>query len=137
MEEKRPSVGISIIILNKGKILLGKRKGSHGTGTWASPGGHMEMYETFDQTAKKEVKEETNLNVELIDKNPVVITNDFFKDEGKHYITLFFRARIISGELKLLEPNKAENWKWFSWKKLPQPLFIPLQNLIKQRYNPF
>jgi hypothetical protein len=36
-----------------------------------------------------------------------------------------------------MEPEKCAEWAWFSWDDLPQPLFIPIQNLFKQGYNPF
>lgn len=35
-----------------------------------------------------------------------------------------------------MEPEKCDGWEWFDWNKLPQPLFIPVQNLQKMRYNP-
>lgn len=130
-------MGLAVIIMNENKVLLGKRKGSHGSGRGSFPGGHIEIYETFEQTAKREVKKETNLNIELIDKNPAVVTNDFFEKESKHYVTLHMRAKYIGGEPKIMKANKCEEWGWFFWGNLPQPLFILLQNLIKQKYNPF
>jgi hypothetical protein len=36
----RPLIGVAVIVINDGRILLGKRKNSHGDGTWAFPGGH-------------------------------------------------------------------------------------------------
>lgn len=33
--------------------------------------------------------------------------------------------------------QKAERWDWFEWDKLPEPRFVPLQNLLKQNFNPF
>ena len=44
----RPGVGLAGLILNGDKILMGLRKGSHGSGAWAPPGGHLEMFEDFD-----------------------------------------------------------------------------------------
>jgi 8-oxo-dGTP diphosphatase len=44
LEEKRPKVGVGIIVLQEGKVLLGKRKNSHGEGTWAFGGGHLEWF---------------------------------------------------------------------------------------------
>jgi len=64
-------------------------------------------------------------------------TNDIHKEEGKHYITIFIIAEYDTGEIKTLEPEKCEGWQWFSWDNLPKPLFLPIQNLLKQGYNPF
>ncbi len=46
MENKRPKVGLGVLIFKDGKVLLGKRKGAHGEGTWCPPGGHLEFGET-------------------------------------------------------------------------------------------
>ena len=40
--EQKPRVGIGVMIFKDGKVLLGKRKASHGEGEWASPGGHLD-----------------------------------------------------------------------------------------------
>ncbi|MBM3234168.1 NUDIX domain-containing protein [Candidatus Pacearchaeota archaeon] len=133
---ERPGVGISAIVLKGKKVLLGKRKGSHGAGTWAFPGGHLELFEDYETCILREIEEETGLKIEIIDKNPVAVTNDFFP-EGKHYITLFIKAKWISGEAEVKEKEKCEEWKWFSWDNLPSLLFTPVKNLIKQNFNPF
>ena len=49
----RPKVGISVVLKYKNKVLVGKRKGSHGDGTWAFPGGHLEYGETIDVCGKR------------------------------------------------------------------------------------
>ncbi len=53
--EQRPRVGIGVMVMKDGKVLLGKRKGSHGAGEYAWPGGHMEYMESFEDVAKREV----------------------------------------------------------------------------------
>ncbi len=140
---ERPGVGLSVI-LRKGKneVLLGKRKGSHGEGKWAFPGGHLEKFEYCRKGILREMKEETGLDANqfnLIDEYPIAITNDFFVQEDKHYITLFFRADYMGVAPKLEEPDKCEEWKWFEWQKLSKEsdLFVPVKNLLKLRYNPF
>ena len=132
--KKRPTVGIGVCIIKDGKVLLGKRINSHGEGSWSFPGGHLEMYETWENCAKREVLEETDLKI----KNTrfVGVTNDIFPDEGRHYITIFITADYDSGQLKTMEPEKCSVWEWFNWEKLPHPLFRPIENLIKQGFNP-
>lgn len=46
-------------------------------------------------------------------------------------------ADYVGGEAKIMEPDKCEEWRWCDWNNLPSPLFIPIQNLLKQKYNPF
>lgn len=131
--EKIIRVGVGVIVVRNKKILLGRRIGSHGSNTWSLPGGHMEFFETPEETAIREVKEETNLDVSDIQR--VGFTNDLFADENKHYVTLFVKAGCESGELKLMEPNKCLEWGWFSLDKLPEPLFLPLKNFIEEHMN--
>ena len=99
---KRVQVGVGVFVKRKGKILVGKRKGSHGAGTWALPGGHLEPGESFEACCKREVLEETGLIINNI--SPVVFTNDVFRDESLHYITLFFKSDYKSGEATVAEP---------------------------------
>ncbi len=134
-EAKFPRVGVGVIIIKKDKVLLLKRKNSHGNGTWAFVGGHLEFNERLEDCAKREAKEEAGIILTKI--KPVAFTNDFFKKENKHYITLFVTAEIKSGEVKNMEPEKCEELDWFSWDKFPKPLFIPVANLRKQGFNPF
>ena len=135
-EEKRPKVGIGVIILKEKKVLLGKRRNSHGAGTWSFPGGNLEYFESFRRCGLREILEETGLDVRLIDEDSIATTNDLF-EEGEHYITLFLRAAHLQGEPRVMEPDKCERWGWYSWNKFPKPLFLPVQNLLKQEYNPF
>ncbi|MDD4938164.1 MAG: NUDIX hydrolase [Candidatus Shapirobacteria bacterium] len=134
MEKNRPKVGIAVCVINNNKILLGNRIGSHGNNTWAFPGGHLEFNESFEECSIREVKEETSISIKNI--RFLSITNDVFKKEKKHYITIFIVANYFSGEVRIMEPNKCREWKWFDWDNLPQPLFLPIKNLIKQKINP-
>ena len=135
---KKPQVGIGVIVMKEDKILFQKRKNSHGDGTWSFPGGHLEYLESFKKCAKREIKEETSLRIEIKKDYPVAITNDFFEKEGKHYVTLFMEANYLSGVPKISEKekNKLEEITWFRWDNLPDNLFLPVQNLIKQGYVP-
>jgi 8-oxo-dGTP diphosphatase len=127
---KNPKVGVGVFVERNGKILVGKRKGSHGAGTWALPGGHLEPGESFETCCKREVLEETGLIINNI--RPVVFTNDVFHHEGLHYITLFFKGEYESGEAVVAEPQHCEEWRWVSLDQIPQPIFLPLTNALKE-----
>lgn len=49
-----PKVGIGVMIFKDGKVLLGKRKGSHGDGEYSFPGGHLNYMESFEDCAQRE-----------------------------------------------------------------------------------
>lgn len=132
-EARRPLVGVAVFVVADGRVLLGKRRGSHGAGTWALPGGHLEWGETPEECARREVLEETGLALDDIRHGP--FTNDVFP-EGRHYVTLFLTARRSGGTLSLREPAKCERWEWFSWDQLPEPLFLPLATLRKTGFDP-
>ena len=133
--EKIPRIGVGVIITKNNKVLLGQRKNAHGTGSWCPPGGHLEFMETINECAHRETTEEVGVNIKDIQKP--VFTEDFFKEEDRHYITMLVTTKWDSGEVKLMEPEKCEKWDWFGWDELPSPLFLPLQNHIDQGYNPF
>ncbi len=133
---KRVQTGVAAIILNHDRVLLGKRLGSHGAGTWSFPGGKLEYGESPYNCALREVKEETGMNVRIIDRLPCITTNDIFEKDGLHFTTLYFRASSNREKPRIIEPEKCEEWEWFSWNNLPKPLFLPIKNLIKQGYNP-
>lgn len=128
----QPRVGIGVFVIRDGKFLMGRRKGSHGEGTWSIPGGHPEFGESFEQTARREVKEETGLGVENIRFGAV--TNDIFADEGKHYVTVWVLSDCPSGDPSITEPDKFTNQEWIDIDNLPKPLFLPWQTLLKSEF---
>ena len=128
MIERRPRVGVSSTVIQNGKVLLGKRLGSHGEKMWATPGGHLEYGESAQGCAKRELYEETGLLASSMQIGPY--TNDLIEPEGKHYITLFIFITDFEGILSCREPQKCEGWEWFDWDNLPSPLFTPVSSLI-------
>jgi 8-oxo-dGTP diphosphatase len=129
MNEKRPKVGIGVLVVREGKVLLGKRKGSHGSGLWAPSGGHLEFGESVERCAARELFEETGLQALSVELGPW--TSDVM-DEDKHYISIFVFISQFVGEPALLEPSKCEGWHWFDWHALPVPLFPPVRSLIEK-----
>ncbi|MDE1824497.1 MAG: NUDIX domain-containing protein [Candidatus Micrarchaeota archaeon] len=134
-ETEKPFIGVAGIIIKGGKVLLGKRKGNHGGGTWAPSGGKLEFNEEFEDAVKREVFEETGLKADVV--RFAAVTNNIFRKEKKHSITLFFICRIRSGKPRVMEPGKCDGFGWFEWGKLPRPLFLPVRRLLEQGFDPF
>lgn len=127
IENSRPRVGVGVFVIKDGKTLLGKRKGTHGSGYFAPAGGHLEFGETVEECAIRELEEETGLKTTSVKLGPW--TQDLI-DGSKHYITLFAIVSEFEGEPQLLEPDKCEGWEWYSWDELPSPLFPSVVTLI-------
>ncbi len=129
----RPKVGVGVAVIKEGKMLLGKRKGAHGEGSWSTAGGHLEYGETPEQCAVRELQEETGLKALSLKIGPW--TNNIF-EEGKHYLTIFVLVDEFEGEPQLLEPDKCEGWQWFDWNALPAPLFPSVRSFVEKMHSP-
>jgi 8-oxo-dGTP diphosphatase len=135
MEINRPKVGVSIVLKNMdNQILVGKRKGSHGEGSWAFPGGHLEFNEKPLECALRELEEETGVERKnVLSWEEIGFTNDIFEKEGKHYITIFLELVIRNNtEIYNMEPEKCEKWVWKKVEDLKEPLFVPVRNYLKK-----
>jgi len=126
----RPKVGVGVIVFLNGKYLIGKRKGSHGAGSWALPGGHLEYGETPAECANRELLEETGLEALEVEKGPW--TNTVFDVEKLHYITIFMVVRKFAGTLEVREPQKCEGWEWVEPSEVKKPLFGPLRDFFAE-----
>ena len=136
-KQQHVRVGVGVLVRDankKGHVFAGIRKGSHGAGSLALPGGHLEMYESWEECASREVKEEMNLDLKAV--KFAHVTNDPMQVEEKHYVTIFMMA-TSTGVPENMEPNKCEGWKSYSWQDLKEieakgepELFGPLKRLV-------
>ena len=131
---QKPEVGVAVILTRDDQVLLMKRKGPHGPGTWTVPGGHMDLGETPEQCGARECKEE--IGVDVVDLHFRAITNDIFEGEDRQSISIWMDGRIQSGEPRIVAEKEASEIGWFSWDALPQPLYLPLRNFVKQNSYP-
>ena len=127
-------VGVGVIVVRRGKILIGRRNGKNGYNTWSMPGGHLDVGETPQCTAVREVLEETGLVV----ANPQFIgyTNDIFPEAQKHYLTLWMVAEYISGEPKVTSTHEMDSFVWANFSALlkNEQLFLPLVNFLSSPF---
>ena len=107
------------MVIKDDKVLLGKRKGAHGAGDHAFPGGKLELGESFADCAKRETREETGIEI----KNIRFLRLLNFRFYGKHFVDVGLLVDWASGDLKVMEPEKCEDWAWYSLDNLPEPMF--------------
>lgn len=134
--DQKIGVGIGVMILKDGKVLLGKRNSDpqkadselHGEKTWTMPGGKVHFKESFEETACREILEETGVKVDKEKLKVISLTNDIVKDA--HFITVGLLCEDFKGEPKVMEPDEITEWKWFSLDNLPSPIFFPSRKII-------
>ena len=128
---ERPRVGVAALVRRDGRLLLLRRQGSHGAGSWSTPGGHLEFGESPEDCARRECLEETG--VHMGPARLVAVTDDHYPESGKHYVTLWMQGDWLSGDGELTSPREADRVGWHAEDALPSPLFTSLDNLMSGR----
>lgn len=125
-----PKVGIGVMVFKKGKVLLGLRKGSHGSGEYAWPGGSMEYLESFEECARREVREETGIEIKNVEFIRIMNLRSY---PPKHFVDIALKAEWMSGEPEVMEPEKLDHWGWYEpvVEKLPRPLFATIPSYLE------
>ncbi len=141
-ELKKVGAGLGVILIKRGKILLGRRhpdpdkadSAFRSAGEWSLPGGKLDFGETFEEAAIREVKEETGIVI----SSPEVISVHNCKNKHAHFMTVGLISKKWKGEAKVMEPDEMVEWGWFSLKKLPYPRYFPsfmvIENFLKKKF---
>lgn len=98
----RPIVGIGVAVLKPGAALLVRRGTPPNLGAWSLPGGAQELGETTEQAARRELQEETGLDVGALHLAGVVdsLTPDAEGRMQYHYTIIDYAARYRTGEAR-------------------------------------
>lgn len=131
---QRPQVGVGVLITKDDQVLLMKRTNAHGDGTWSTVGGHLEYGESPQECAIRETREE--IDVIITDVTFLAITNDVFEASEMHFVTIWMVGRYASGTPTIHAPHEMSALDWFSWDALPEPLFLPFEQLLTGRCYP-
>lgn len=108
----RPLVGVGVVIWRGDRVLLVRRANPPRQGEWSLPGGAQELGETVFEAARREVREETGLEVEITGLITVVdaIRRDQAGAVAYHYTLVDVAAEWRAGEAQALDDAAEVVW---------------------------
>ena len=109
-------VGVGAVIVDRGAVLLLKRKKAPEAGYWSIPGGRVEFGETLQAAVTREVKEELGCDATVV--APLGVTDHIVEGEGVHWIAPRFLVSIV-GNPENCEPDTHDALEWFAMSSLP------------------
>lgn len=117
------TAGTGLLVFNdRNEVLMQLRTDYN---AWGFPGGAMELGESFEETAKRELYEETGLIIEDMKMIDILSGKDTFRTypngDQLYDITAVFEIRKFSGEPKVSD-DESKELKWFSLENLPSNL---------------
>lgn len=125
---RNPSVTVDIIIeTGQGIVLVERKNPPYG---WAIPGGFVDYGETLESAAIREAKEETSLDVRLIEQFHTY--SDPSRDPRHHTVSTVFIAR---GTGSLKAADDAKNARAFSRDRLPSPIAFDHAQILSDYFN--
>ncbi len=128
MAYANPSVSACALCIDaSGRVLLGRRAGDPWAGYWDLPGGFVEEYEHPIDAVRRELREETGLEIEPLEL--LGVWPDVYGQDGKGTVNLYWTARVLSGE-----PAPADDvaeLAWFRPDELPPAGELAFQNVVE------
>ena len=109
---QRPFLAVSAAILRGGKVLIVRRARKPALGVYTLPGGVVEAGETLEDAVKREVREETALEIEPVTLagHREVIIRDAQGRAERHFVIMSFASRWLSGETQLNDELDEARW---------------------------
>lgn len=124
----RPSPAVCGLVLDdEGRVLLGRRAHEPVAGTWDILGGFMDEWEQPLDTLRRELREETGLEIEPL--RFVGAVSDRYGPDGNATLNLCWTARIVSGELT--PADDVSELRWFAPDRLPRAEELAFPNTVQ------
>ena len=120
------------MLMKDGKLLLGKRRNSHGDGEWALIGGKLEHGESVTDCAHREIMEESGLEIKNVRFANVINSTKYLP---KHFVAIGMIADWKSGEPQIFPEERISEWGWFDPANLPEPMFFDSLQVITAYRN--
>jgi len=130
MKKYNGKTSTAIIPFPHNQILLIKRNTRPFVGYWALPGGRMDPGETVEQTIVREIKEETGLDVAIVNKIGEYVEMGVKDDVEYEYYPTCFEVKRVGGEIKKQE-SEIQEIRLFTLNALPEPLAFEHDLMVK------
>ncbi len=108
----RPILGVGALIIHESRILLVERGKEPLKGYWSLPGGMVEVGETLEAAIRREVREETTLEIEVLEVVEVferIMRDDAGRPEY-HYVLIDYLCRPLGGEARPASDAARVSW---------------------------
>ena len=125
------AAAVATLLIRNKQLLLGKRFNNNYFEGWQCPGGYLHKAETIEQAARRHCLQKAGIEIEQL--NPGPYSNNVFS-EHHHTVTLYIVAEAFQIQDRKKFENEQIQWRWFDFKALPEPLFLPLQKILKSKW---
>src|SRR6266851_6115829 len=126
-----PKVVAVVIVEYRGDFLLGRRNMDPGNGLWSFVGGYVDRGEKVEEAAIREVKEETNLDVQL--ENLLGI----YSQNGNPHVVIGYRASVVNDDINKMagQPDEVSELAFFTREEMPDLAFPMDKQILHDWYN--
>jgi len=122
---------VHLFLVKDDKVLLLRRFNTgYEDGNYSVPAGHVDGGEEASKAMTREAAEETGIKIKKEALDLVHVMHRRKKDEGEERIDFFFKTEIWEGKIKICEPNKCDQLKWFKIDLLPNNVIPYVKHAI-------
>jgi 8-oxo-dGTP diphosphatase len=125
---ENPVPGVAVVLVEDGKVLLARRRSSLFGGMWCIPCGYVEGDEDVREAARREFREETGLEVEVVE---VVEVHSSFQVPGRPVVGIWFWGRAVGGRLR--PGDDVRELRFFSLDAVPEDLAFEGDRLVLEK----
>jgi 8-oxo-dGTP diphosphatase len=115
MKKGRDYIGVgtgAMVFNDHNEVFIAQRgpASNNEAGFWDFPGGTVDFGETCEATVIRELKEEFDMDIEIVELLEVV--NHILPEEGQHWVAIAYTAKHVGGTPRVMEPEKCPLFKW-------------------------